>query len=58
MEIDRRYLAIQKLPISNPDPVPKRKYVVQTKTHGRANTRGLTRSELADRALAAKEKAE
>jgi hypothetical protein len=57
-EIARRHLAMQELPIGNPDPVPKRKYVVQTKTHGRADARGLTGSELADRALAAKEKAE
>src|SRR5437763_11077308 len=49
---------MQEPPISNPDPVPKRKYIVQTKTHGRANAKGLTGPELADRALAAKEKAE
>src|SRR5947208_10878045 len=49
---------MQKLPIGNPDPIPKRKYIVQAKTHGRADARGLTGSELADRALAAKEKAE
>ena len=48
---------MQKLPIGNPDPVPKRKYI-QKKTHGRANARGLTGSELADRALAAKERTE
>jgi hypothetical protein len=57
-EIGRRHLAMQKLPIGLPDPIPKRKYVVQAKTHGRANARGLTGPELADRALAAKEKAE
>ena len=49
---------MQELPISNPNPVPKRKYVVQAKTHGRADARGLTGPELADRALTAKEKAE
>ena len=49
---------MQKLPIGNPDPVPKRKYIVQMKTHGRADARGLTGPELADRALAAKERAE
>ena len=49
---------MQKLPIGNPDPIPKRKYIIQAKTHDRADARGLTRPELADRALAAKEKAE
>ena len=49
---------MQELPIGNPDPVPKRKYVVQAKTHGRADARGLTGPELADRALAAKERTE
>ena len=27
-EIGRRYLAIQKLPIGNPDPILKRKYII------------------------------
>ena len=57
-EIGRRHLAMQKPPICNPEPVPKRKYIVQMKTHGRADIRGLTGSELADRALTTKEKAE
>jgi hypothetical protein len=49
---------MQKLPIGSPDPVPKRKFIVQMKTHGRADARGLTGPEMADRALAAKERAE
>jgi hypothetical protein len=49
---------MQKLPIGNPVPVPERKCVVQMKTHGRADARGLTGPELADRALAAKERTE
>ena len=46
---------MQKLFIGNLDPIPKRKYI-QKKTYGRADARGLTRLELADRALAAKER--
>jgi hypothetical protein len=57
-EIGRRYLMLQELPIGNPDPVPKQKYIIQKKVHGRADARGLTGAELADRALIAKEKAE
>lgn len=57
LEIGRRHLELQALPISKPDPIPKRR-VVQRKSHGRADARGLTGAELADRALITKEKAE
>jgi hypothetical protein len=56
-EIRKHHLATQKLPIGNPDPVPKRQRIVQKKSHGRADARGLTDAELADRALIAKERA-
>jgi hypothetical protein len=56
-EIGKHHLATQKLPIGNPDPVPKRQRIVQKKSHGRADARGLTDAELADRALIAKERA-
>jgi hypothetical protein len=49
---------MQKLFIGNLNPVLKRKYIVQKKTHGRADAKGLIKPELIDRALAAKEKAE
>jgi len=55
--IAQRHLALQKLPIGNPDPIPKRQFI-QKKTHGRADARGLTGPELADRALIVKEQGE
>ena len=51
------HLAMQELPIGNPDPVPKRQWIVQKKSHGRADARELTSAELAGRALKAKERA-
>jgi hypothetical protein len=57
-EIGTRHLAMQELPIGNPDPVPKRQWIIQKKSHGRADARGLTGAELADRALIAKERVE
>ena len=57
LEIGQRHLQLQALPIGNPDPLPKRR-VVQRKSHGRVDARGLTGVELTNRALIAKEKAE
>ena len=57
IEIGQRHLQLQALPIANPDPIPKRHYV-KKKTHGKADARGLTAAELADRALIIKERAE
>ena len=57
MTIGQRHLALQDLPIGNPDSILKRQFV-QKKIHGRADARGLTGSELANRALIIKEKAE
>ena len=45
------------MPISNPDPAPKRR-VVQRKSHGKADARGLTGAELAERAMVTRERAE
>ena len=55
--IGQYYLALQDLPISNPDPISKRQFI-QKKIHDRINTRDLTGPELANRALIAKEMAE
>jgi hypothetical protein len=57
VEIGKRHLQLQALLISNPDPVPKRHYT-KKRAHGKADARGLTAAELADRALAARERAE
>jgi hypothetical protein len=43
--------------IGNPDPAAKRR-VVQRKSHGKANARGLTGAELAEQAMAVRERAE
>jgi hypothetical protein len=45
------------LPIGNPDPTPKRR-VVQRKSHGKADARGLIGAELAERAMAIRERAQ
>jgi hypothetical protein len=57
-KIGRHRSATQKLPIGNPSPIPKQKYIIQMRTHSRADVRGLTGPGLADRALTAKERAE
>ena len=43
--------------INNPDPAPKKR-VVQRKSHGKADARGLTGAELAERAMVTRERAE
>jgi hypothetical protein len=43
--------------ISNSDPAPKRR-VVQRKSHGKADARGLTGAELAEQAMVSRERAE
>jgi hypothetical protein len=48
---------LQALPISNPDPIPKRHYT-KKKTHGKADARGVTTAEVANRTLVARERAE
>jgi hypothetical protein len=55
LEIGQRHLELQALPLHGPDPIPKRR-VVQRKSHGKADARGLTGAELADRSLIAKER--
>lgn len=57
VDIGQRHLQLQALPIGNPDPVPKRHYT-KKKTHGKADARGLTAAEVANRTLVARERAE
>jgi hypothetical protein len=57
IDIGERHLQLQKLPIGNPDPVPKRQFR-KKKTHGKADARGLTGAELAQKTLLAEERAE
>jgi hypothetical protein len=57
LQAGERHLELQALPIGNPDPAPKRR-VVQQKRHGKADARGLTGAELAERALLARERAQ
>ena len=57
LQAGQRHLELQALPIGNPDPAPKRR-VVQRKSHGKADARGLTGAELAERALVARERAQ
>jgi hypothetical protein len=45
---------MQSLPLGKPNPAPKRRYT-KKKTHGKADARGLTGAELADRALVTKQ---
>jgi hypothetical protein len=45
------------LSIGNPDPAFKRR-VVQRKSHGKADARGLTGAELAEQAMVVRERAE
>lgn len=55
--IGERHLELQKLPIGNPDPIPKRQFH-KKKTRGKADARALTGPELAQKTLLAKERAE
>jgi hypothetical protein len=57
LQAGQRHLKLQALPIGNPNPAFKRR-VVQKKSHGKADTRGLTGAELAERALVARERAQ
>jgi hypothetical protein len=50
-------LEMQQLPIGRPDPAPKR-LIIQRKSHGKADARGLTGPEIAERQAIAREKAE
>src|SRR4030095_3809484 len=52
--IGKEHLELQALPISLPDPVPKRQYR-KKKTHGLADARGLTGAEVAALELKASE---
>jgi hypothetical protein len=52
-----QHLEMQQLPIGRPDPAPKRP-IIQRKSHGKADARGLTGPEIAERQAIAREKAE
>ena len=52
----RRHLELQALPIGNPDPIPQRSFR-KKKTHGKADARALTGTEIAERDHAAREAA-
>ena len=54
LEIGRRTIALQAVPINNPDAVPKRQYQ-KKKIHGKTDTRGLTGAEIAGKELKARE---
>ena len=56
-EIGRRHLEMQAVPISRPDPQPRRQ-ILQQKSHGKADAQGLTGAEIAARQLNARERAE
>ena len=56
-KISKRYLEIQAVPISGPDPRLRRQ-ILQRKSHGKADARGLTGAEIAARQLNACERAE
>ena len=55
-EIGRRHLEMQAVSISRPDPQPRRQ-ILQRKSHGKADARGLTGAEIAARQLNARERA-
>ena len=57
LQTAQRNDALAQLPISNPDPVPK-KIWKKKKAHGPADAAGLTAAEIARRDLLAKDKAE
>jgi hypothetical protein len=54
LQIGKKAVALQELPIENPDALPKRQFV-KKKLHGRADTRGLSEAEIAGRELQARE---
>ena len=54
LDIGRQLLTLQAIPISNPDPAPKRQYQ-KRKTHGKADARGLTGAEIAQKELKTRE---
>ena len=54
LEISRRTVALQAVPISNPDAVPKRQYQ-KKKIHGKTNARDLTGAEITGKELKARE---
>jgi hypothetical protein len=56
-KISKRHLEIQAVPISRPDPQSRRQ-ILQRKSHGKADARGLTGAEMAARQLNAGERAE
>jgi hypothetical protein len=53
---DRQYLKLQALPISNPDPIPK-KVFLKKKTYGKADARALTGAEIAEKEHQARDEA-
>jgi hypothetical protein len=52
--IAKQALILQAIPIGNPDPAPKRQYQ-KRKTRGKADARGLTGAEIAQKELKARE---
>src|SRR4051794_3718498 len=54
-KIGKRHLEMQALPIGRPDPQP-RTQILQRKSHGKPDARGLTGAEIAERQLNAREK--
>ena len=48
VQLGERRLQLQGIPISQPDPVPKRTWT-KAKSHGKADARGLTANELGQR---------
>jgi hypothetical protein len=55
--VGKHHLEMQALPIGRPDPQARRQ-ILQRKSHGKADARGLTGAEIAERQLNAREKAE
>jgi hypothetical protein len=53
IEIGRQAIALQAIPIGNPDAVPKRQFQ-KKKIHGKANARGLSGAEIAAKELKAR----
>jgi hypothetical protein len=54
LKIGRQTLALQAIPVNNPDAIPKRQFQ-KKKTHGKTDARGLTRTEIAGKELKARE---
>jgi hypothetical protein len=57
VEIGKRRLKVQALPLSKPNLILKRQFM-KKKTHGRADARGLTGAKLTNKVLIIKERAE